>query len=71
MREKIMQLPMSYIKDAYVRWNNTNEITQEWCSTLPNFVSALRKYYQNDSTVVLYSDVHEFWHNPNLDINLR
>ena len=77
MRELIMNkelptpLPMSYIKSAYMRWNYGNDITQEWCSTLSNFVLNLRKYYQHDQCVVLYADVSEFWHNPNLEINLR
>jgi len=77
MRELIMNkelpspLPMSYIKSAYMRWNYGNEISQEWCSTLSNFVYNLRKYYQHDQCVVLYADVSEFWNNPNHDFHLR
>ena len=64
-------LPMSYIKSAYDRWNYGNDITQEWCSTLTNFVLNLRKYYEHDQCVVLYADVSEFWHNPNHEVHLR
>ena len=80
MREIVMKkltpllptpLPMSYIKSAYDRGNYGNDITQEWCSTLSNFVLNLRKYYQHDQCVVLYADVSEFWHNPNHEVHLR
>jgi len=76
LREKIMKnqspsaLPMSYIESAFMRWYHGNDITQVWCSSLPNFVLNLRKYYEHDQCVVLYSDVSDFWYNAKLSIDL-
>ena len=55
-------LPMSAIENTYVR---LNEARDESVSSLSKFVFALRDLYETEETVVLYSDVNEFWNNPN------
>ena len=60
-------LPMSAIENTYVRLNETRD---ESVSSLSKFVFALRDLYENEETVVLYSDVHEFWNNPDFTSKL-
>jgi hypothetical protein len=60
-------LPMSAIENTYVRLNETRD---ESVSSLSKFVFALRDLYENKETVVLYSDVNEFWNNPDFTSKL-